>query len=205
MASERFLHLPEEKRQRIIAAAREELSRVPYDEVSINRIIREAGIPRGSFYDYFDDKDDMIEYLMGDYCHMMENTIRAMFGRSPLNVFEAAYQVVASTVSFGMEEGRSALCRNLFSCMRMNRRFSFEQLMNNERALVRAGLPLIDRTGFRDASDEAVFLLLDTLVVLARNTVARVFTHPENREHYLVQFEQKLEMIRRGVLLPKKQ
>ena len=126
MASERFLHLPEEKRQRIIAAAREELSRVPYDEVSINRIIREAGIPRGSFYDYFDDKDDMIEYLMGDYCHMMENTIRAMFGRSPLNIFEAAYQVVASTVSFGMEEGRSALCRNLFSCMRMNRRFSFE-------------------------------------------------------------------------------
>ena len=71
MASERFLNLPEEKKQRIIAAAREELSRVPYDALSINRIIKEAGIPRGSFYDYFADKDDLIEYLMGDYCRMM--------------------------------------------------------------------------------------------------------------------------------------
>lgn len=49
MASERFCNLPEEKKQRIIAAARDELSRVPYDEVSINRIVKEAGIARGSF------------------------------------------------------------------------------------------------------------------------------------------------------------
>ena len=45
MASERFLNLPEEKKQRIIAAARDELSRVPYDALSINRIIKEAVEP----------------------------------------------------------------------------------------------------------------------------------------------------------------
>ena len=75
MASERFLNLPEEKKQRIINAAREELSSVPYDALSINRIVKAAGIPRGSFYDYFADKDDLIEYLMGDYCRMMEQML----------------------------------------------------------------------------------------------------------------------------------
>ena len=75
MASERFLNLPEEKKRRIINAAREELSSVPYDELSINRIVKAAGIPRGSFYDYFADKDDLIEYLMGDYCRMMEQML----------------------------------------------------------------------------------------------------------------------------------
>ena len=150
MASERFLNLPEEKKQRIIAAARDELSRVPYDALSINRIIKEAGIPRGSFYDYFADKDDLIEYLMGDYCRMMERMLDEMFRMGSLDVFAAARRAVACTVAFSMEEGREALCRNLFSCMRMNRRFSFEQMMDTERALVTSGLPYIDREHFRD-------------------------------------------------------
>lgn len=205
MASERFRNLPEEKKQRIIAAARDELSRVPYDEVSINRIVKEAGIARGSFYEYFADKDDMIEYLMGDYCRRMERMFGAMFQAGCLDIFDAAREAVACTVEFSREEGREALCRNLFSCMRMNRRFSFEQMMDTERALVTTGLPHIDRERFRDASDEAVSLLLDTLVVLARNTIARIFTDPENREQYLAQLDRRLVIIKHGALLPEDQ
>ena len=205
MASERFRNLPEEKKQRIIAAARDGLSRVPYDEVSINRIVKEAGIARGSFYEYFADKDDMIEYLMGDYCRRMERMFGAMFQAGRLDIFDAAREAVACTVEFSREEGREALCRNLFSCMRMNRRFSFEQMMDTERALVTTGLPEIDRERFRDASDEAVSLLLDTLVVLARNTIARIFTDPENREQYLAQLDRRLVIIKHGALLPEDQ
>ena len=104
MASERFLNLPEEKKQRIIAAAREELSRVPYDALSINRIIKEAGIPRGSFYDYFADKDDLIEYLMGDYCRMMERMLDEMFRMGSLDVFAAARSAVQEPVFLHADE-----------------------------------------------------------------------------------------------------
>ncbi len=178
---------------------------MPYDEVSINRIVKEAGIARGSFYEYFADKDDMIEYLMGDYCRRMERMFGAMFQAGCLDIFDAAREAVACTVEFSREEGREALCRNLFSCMRMNRRFSFEQMMDTERALVTTGLPYIDRERFRDASDEAVSLLLDTLVVLARNTIARIFTDPENREQYLAQLDRRLVIIKHGALLPEDQ
>ena len=89
--------------------------------------------------------------------------------------------------------------------MRMNRRFSFEQMMDTERALVTTGLPHIDRERFRDASDEAVSFLLDTLVVLARNTIARIFTDPENREQYLAQLDRRLVIIKHGALLPEDQ
>lgn len=67
MPSITFFHLPEEKRERLLAAARGEFTRVPYEEASINRIIREAGIPRGSFYMYFTDKEDLFRYLMESY------------------------------------------------------------------------------------------------------------------------------------------
>ena len=64
MPSTTFYNLPEEKRERLMAAARAEFLRVPYEDASINRIIREAGIPRGSFYMYFTDKEDLVRYLM---------------------------------------------------------------------------------------------------------------------------------------------
>ena len=50
MPSERFLKLEKEKQERIIRAARREFSHVPYEQASINKIIRYAGISRGSFY-----------------------------------------------------------------------------------------------------------------------------------------------------------
>lgn len=63
MPSDTFFRLPEEKRERIINAAWEEFASVPFDQVSINRIIRAAAIPRGSFYQYFADKTELFRYL----------------------------------------------------------------------------------------------------------------------------------------------
>ena len=63
MPSERFLKLSEEKQKRIVEAAVNEFARVPFESVSINQIIREAGISRGSFYTYFEDKRDLLGYV----------------------------------------------------------------------------------------------------------------------------------------------
>ena len=49
MPSSTFFNLPAEKRERLLAAARAEFARAPYEDASVNRIIRAAGIPRGSF------------------------------------------------------------------------------------------------------------------------------------------------------------
>ncbi|MGM9905225.1 TetR/AcrR family transcriptional regulator [Lactobacillus sp.] len=63
MPSQTFFNLPKEKQDRIMAAAREEFFTHSFDEASINRLIKAAGIPRGSFYQYFDDKEDVYFYL----------------------------------------------------------------------------------------------------------------------------------------------
>ena len=67
MPSATFYNLPAEKRERLLRAAREEFSRVPYESASVNRIIRSAGIPRGSFYMYFTDKEELFGHLMDSY------------------------------------------------------------------------------------------------------------------------------------------
>ena len=79
MCTETFLRLPEEKRNRFLDAAWAEFTTVPFQDVSINKIILRARISRGSFYQYFASKDDlfaylqqtMLEYLITEYSRFM--------------------------------------------------------------------------------------------------------------------------------------
>ena len=64
MPTNTFFRLPEEKQRRLTEAAWEEFSRVSFANVSINKIVVKAHIPRGSFYQYFSGKEDLFQYLM---------------------------------------------------------------------------------------------------------------------------------------------
>lgn len=66
MPTATFFRLPDEKRGRLLQASWAEISQVRFTDLSINRIIAAAHIPRGSFYQYFTDKEDLIRYLLGD-------------------------------------------------------------------------------------------------------------------------------------------
>lgn len=66
MPTERFYRLPETKKQAIREAALKEFARVPFDKASINQIIHNADISRGSFYTYFVDKQDVVDFLLKD-------------------------------------------------------------------------------------------------------------------------------------------
>ncbi|WP_125706389.1 TetR family transcriptional regulator [Lacticaseibacillus daqingensis] len=70
-----FFRLAEEKRMRLIKAAYVEFARAPFAEASISNIIKDAGIPRGSFYQYFEDKGDVFFYLL---TRMKEQTETAL-------------------------------------------------------------------------------------------------------------------------------
>ncbi|NLD98428.1 MAG: TetR/AcrR family transcriptional regulator [Fibrobacter sp.] len=61
---ELFLKLDDEKQKRIVEAGIEEFSRKLFADASINQIIKNAGIARGSFYLYFEDKLDFYCYLL---------------------------------------------------------------------------------------------------------------------------------------------
>lgn len=59
-----FYNLSTEKQKKIIKSARKEFSRVPLAEASIQNIVQDADIARGSFYQYFEDKEDLFEYIV---------------------------------------------------------------------------------------------------------------------------------------------
>jgi AcrR family transcriptional regulator len=73
MPSKTFMNLPTEKQHKILHAAIEEFSVKPFSEASINKIIKNAEISRGSFYTYFDDKYDLLSYILGQFKNKINN------------------------------------------------------------------------------------------------------------------------------------
>jgi AcrR family transcriptional regulator len=64
MPKQTFLNLPEEKRRVIVDAAIEEFAEYGLENASTNRIVANSGISKGSFYQYFEDKQDVFMYLL---------------------------------------------------------------------------------------------------------------------------------------------
>ena len=95
MPSSTFFRLPQEKRERLLCAATEEFARTTFAEASINRIVKSARIPRGSFYQYFEGKEDLFFFLLGSmkesYIQTLERALVEVDGdmfAMPLRMFD---------------------------------------------------------------------------------------------------------------------
>lgn len=67
MPSPTWMRLDPQRRERVLAAAMAEFGRHGYSGGSLNVIAREAGVAKGSLFQYFDDKFDL-------FAHVAEHT-----------------------------------------------------------------------------------------------------------------------------------
>ena len=93
MPSSPFLNLPAEKQENLLEAATWEFSHKPFNEASINQIIKEAGIPRGSFYMYFQDKEDLFRYLLKGYVDQLFMLLEEFLIQNQGDIFQALLEL----------------------------------------------------------------------------------------------------------------
>ena len=67
MPKSTFYNLPKEKQNKVLEAARKEFFRAEDGDILIKNIVVDAKIPRGSFYQYFESKDDLLEFLIKNH------------------------------------------------------------------------------------------------------------------------------------------
>ena len=89
MPTSTFFNLRPEKQERLLTAAAREFAAQPFHEASINSMIRAAGIPRGSFYMYFRDKEELFQYLVRESTEPLLLAFRELLTRSGGNLFDA--------------------------------------------------------------------------------------------------------------------
>lgn len=107
MPTSTFFNLPASKRERLLDAAVAEFAQKPFGAVSINRIIHAAAIPRGSFYQYFEDKTDLFHYVLHGYVSQIERVVEQSLehcGGNPLELPLTLYDRIIAHISEGPGE-----------------------------------------------------------------------------------------------------
>lgn len=199
MPTKRFLQLPEEKRRRIVAAAVDELKRVPYSQLSINQIVRAAGIPRGSFYQYFADKKDLLEYLMRDYRQTLYTAVGQRLEQNGGDVFDMALFALDYTIEFAARPGNVAMYRNIFLGMRCGEENEFSFTKMAPGAVVDEFAAKITLPAPWQGDSPQLLEVVDMLLMLLRQTTLRLFCNEDPPQKVRQGFAQKLEIIKRGV------
>ena len=203
MPTQRFFKLKEEKRRLILEAAAHEFSRVPYSAASINQIIKEADISRGSFYTYFEDKQDLLKWLIyaqaeqhfnnyierlrengGDLWDMLENVfdrgMDLMERAGLINIFQNLIKSAKFMEIFrGDPESDPQVCRE-------NQRF-MKLLYEN-----------IDQDK-EPISREALNELIEMHMVVFMMSLKRFFRDGEKREEASAYYKRHIHMLHYGI------
>lgn len=102
MPKDTFNNLSEEKKTRIFEAAVQEFSTRRFSDASINQIVKNAGISKGSFYQYFDGKEDIYLYMVAKISKDMHETLgnQGVFDQKA-SFFETIMQRAEGTLKVG--------------------------------------------------------------------------------------------------------
>lgn len=200
MPSERFLHLPEEKKMRIITAALKEFARVPYDEISINRIIQDAGIPRGSFYQYFEDKQDLQLFLLEGFREQLRKKVQPYLEEEKGDVFRFFQDALPEIIKVGMSYEFKDVCKNTFSQLRYDGKCPGNEIFAEDiKWLFQEFMVRMKDKDNRDYSMEDMILVWEMLLQLIKEAIVRIFLFEESVNEVIERYQKKISIVEAGI------
>lgn len=203
MPTERFKNLPEEKKKKILQAAFAEFSRVPMEKVSINKIIQAADISRGSFYTYFMDKTDLLNYILNDLCITAKDSLLNSLKENQGDFFTGLDQIMVEML-YNSQLSNSGFFKNLMAGMTLSDNFTqritgFTSPEKNCHDLGPQLYELSDRTGWELQSYEDFHDLVEIITAMAVSTFAKTLLFSTPPDIALNHFRKKLHIIKNGV------
>ena len=206
MIKKTFYNLPEEKRQRVTEAIVDEFANAEDDKVSINRIVQKANISRGSFYQYFDDKLDLVEVLIRSYLNLVIDDLRRAIISSDGDIFytfECMYDLI---IDFSKDERNRKVLRNLISNIRANNNLVSDYIVKRyikQYKSIEEFINITDefsRKSFRFKSDEDLTYLQQILTSVLKNEIYNYYVFDSDPEETKQRYLRKLYIIKQGAL-----
>lgn len=205
MPTERFARLPAEKKEVIRKAAVSEFTRVPFEKVSINQIIQNADISRGSFYTYFEDKRDLLQYVFSDILMQAHEFCRESLIRNEGNYWKMLDELFLDWFQFKWSKNLMELARIVLF------QTETEQLIQCDELEMMGGSPEGgewlykngDWSELRRQDREFIRLVADLGVQTLIMSLGQRMKFPEKTEEIYQMFTEKLTIIRQGSCISK--
>lgn len=184
MPKETFYRLPDEKRERIMAAAEREFLENSFEAASINRIIKEAAIPRGSFYQYFEDKKDIFLYIVNTHKNEAFGFVESFIKDSDGDVFSFMRKAIDFMISAECSEKGEGMKR-IFS-----QPWVFDMIVSDtmkgkqEEANMPKGIMFkyIDKNQLNVENDDELIALINIFASISLGLFFKIFIMGKNME-----------------------
>ena len=204
MVKKTFYNLSPEKRERITNAVKKEFAQNPKEKVSINRIIKEANISRGSFYQYFDDKVDLVELLSINFKkNVMTYAINQLLSNDG-NIFIVYENMFDRIVNDIEEEDNSKFYKNILTHLKVNgnlfsdfMQYRLPDLQDKIKNDINIG-SFINAKYLNCQSEEEILHILNILNLVIINSVFNIFVKQSPIEKERQSFLTKLNLMRKG-------
>lgn len=198
MPTETFFKLTEEKRKKIIEAGKGEFSSVSLDEASIKNIAEKAGIARGSFYQYFKSKKDLLFFILEENRETMEKKLNRIIKESNGDVFNIYISIYDDMASKCFDNMNRDIYKRIFENLKTNDESVFEGMEEKKKQDFKNFKNLIDKSKLKIESDLDFDLIIQILNAITMSSVVRSikYTSPKKaREEFL----KKIEFIKKGI------
>ncbi len=196
MPTSTYFRLPEEKRERLIGACWAEMTRVRFADMSVNRIISQAQIPRGSFYQYFSDKEDMIRYLLEDMREYFIQLLRGVLTDTQGDLFA----IPARTFARFMAQGNTnPILKRFIQVMRLNPGWDTQSFMTAQPGLLPDSLwELVDPAVMKKPEREYAEHVFHLLCAVLAYAVVATLQAPAGWERQQEILNTRVAMIKYG-------
>lgn len=201
MPKQTFFNLPEHKKKKLLESAEIEFARVPLFEASIANIIKMAGVSRGSFYQYFEDKDDIYFYLVDEKVKTAIMYFVSLLEKHNGDLMEALTEMYYFFLYSFSDEEEKHLLRNalLFTTYKVESSFTsmLEKYLENEQFKQVEGL--INKEHLNISEDKDLLHIFKLVSGLAFNNLIEKTVKGLSDEEAMDSFKRSMHLIKHGV------
>lgn len=197
MAKQTFLNLNEEKRKVVEESLKKEFSRVPLKDALVSNIVKCAKIPRGSFYQYFNDIDDAFYYVIGQYSKDIKKALLENIVRNKGDIIISYRQLYIYILDMIEKEENKDYFEKIFLNMNYDIEIMFTPNFNEGLNVM---LNQIDITKLNIPSKFSLSYILDIIESVMMNNIVKSYKRNLSREKNIEIFEKELALVCAGIL-----
>lgn len=196
-----FINLNVEKREKIKKAIINEFSKHTIAKASISNIVEEAQIPRGSFYQYFEDKEDALRYIIDESIKIEKEEIKNSLKRNNGDIFATSIDIFKYVCKKSYKDTDMMLCHNIIQKLKEENVNIFDGI--NSKSMFQANKKdgnIINTAMLKLNNEEDLKYIMKILTVVIRASIIDVVTKKKSEEESQRELEKQIEILKQGMV-----
>lgn len=195
MPTRTFLKLDQEKQLRILRAAKKEFSRVPFNKAIIANIVRDADIPRGSFYQYFENMEDLFTHLLDYMYGINKRKFQRLLKKTENDIYEALKLKFQNTLDVLANEENRQFRINIMGAIFEESRMQTDFIQD----IVQPDIE-VDITFFPDYIKESKHSknIIEMIIMVGKNCLNRFLRRSDQKEEIIEEYNAYIDLLKLG-------